>query len=101
MKDLSQILKDIMGRNETFKRKEREYSLLNQWDKVVGARLAQHTKPLYVTQEGVLLVATESSIWSHQLKFLERQIIERVKKDDPQSRVVSIRFIVKTDLQSL
>jgi hypothetical protein len=49
------------------------------WLGIVGARVAQHSAPLEMSGDA-LIVATRSSAWSQQLQFLAPQILERIRE---------------------
>lgn len=49
------------------------------WEGVVGAAVADHATPVTL-KDGVLVVAVEDAAWATQLRFLERQILERLEE---------------------
>jgi predicted nucleic acid-binding Zn ribbon protein len=52
-------------------------SLFDDWEDVVGASLAAHVEPVSL-KRGRLVVAVPDSAWATQLRFLERQLLERL-----------------------
>jgi hypothetical protein len=49
------------------------------WPQIVGARAAQHSAPLELSGD-VLVVATRSSAWSQQLQLLEPQLLAGLRE---------------------
>ncbi|MFN4279100.1 DciA family protein [Thermosynechococcus sp.] len=54
--------------------------LLEHWPELVGAIVAEHTVPLEVTSEGVLLVAVASSTWAHHLMFSRSPLMGKIQQ---------------------
>jgi predicted nucleic acid-binding Zn ribbon protein len=50
-----------------------------RWPEIVGAQMAAHTRPLAV-RAGRLLVAVDDPAWAPQVRFLEAQIVARVRE---------------------
>jgi Dna[CI] antecedent, DciA len=61
------------------------------WGGIVGARVAQHSRPLEINGDA-LLVATRSSAWSQQLQLLSPQILERMRALNGVPPVTRLRF---------
>src|SRR2546421_5988641 len=59
--------------------KVRESLAMAYWDRVVGGQAAAASEPESV-REGVLYVRTKSSVWSHELTFLQGNIISQLNK---------------------
>lgn len=64
--------------------------LLKGWAEVVGATVAQQTRPYSIVGD-VLCVATSSAVWSQELKFKRRQILKALNAR-LSSPLVDIRF---------
>lgn len=50
-----------------------------QWNDIVGADVAAHSRPAEI-ERGALLVVTRSSAWSQQLSFLSERIVAAVRE---------------------
>lgn len=61
------------------------------WDQAVGKPIAMNAKPDSF-KEGILKVNVSSSAWIHQLKFLEKEMIQNINKQLDQAIVKQIRF---------
>jgi len=91
-------LRDLVGEwkpGAATTRSNEAASLIAAWPEIVGADLAQRTRPL-TWREGALTVLTVSSAWSHQLSFLAPAILERLRERSPQLGIKRIRFAVAT-----
>ncbi len=51
--------------------------LLKVWPQVVGAAVADQTRPFSLSRD-VLYVATSSSVWAQELKFRRRSILKKL-----------------------
>ena len=69
--------------------------LVHSWEDIVGPRISSHTLPLK-NNNNCLTILTDHPVFSQQLSFLEKEIIEKVKRKFPQlTRGVSkLRFQV-------
>lgn len=52
--------------------------LFSGWEQAVGPQIAAHARPL-VLDEGALVVEVDEPGWATQLRFLERDLIERLR----------------------
>lgn len=53
--------------------------VLEEWDDIVGERLATHCRPVSF-EEGVLVVSASSSAWAAQLRMLTPQLITTIEE---------------------
>lgn len=101
MKDIKNIIETILQSTPRYEEKTYELKLFQNWSNAVGERIAKHTQPQRLTSDGVLFIATENSAWNHHLRFLEKQIIQKLHETiDPERTVKSLRFVVRTDPKS-
>lgn len=61
------------------------------WPVAVGQAIARHTSRLRLVRKN-LVVDAEDAIWQRQLKTLERQMLERVRRLLPDVEIESIEF---------
>ncbi|NEP61925.1 MAG: DUF721 domain-containing protein [Symploca sp. SIO2G7] len=64
--------------------------LVTCWQQVVGATVAQQTRPYSISRD-VLYVATSSSVWAQELKFQRRLILKKLNTELTM-QLVDIRF---------
>lgn len=53
--------------------------VLDEWDQIVGERLATHCRPVSF-EDGVLVVSASSSAWAAQLRMLTPQLITTIEE---------------------
>ena len=63
------------------------------WSRLVGTDVARAAQPVALTND-TLVVVTSSSAWSHQLAFLEPQIVRGIRELVPSGAIVRLRFRV-------
>ncbi|WP_298616278.1 DUF721 domain-containing protein [uncultured Thermosynechococcus sp.] len=54
--------------------------LLEHWPKLVGSIVAEHTVPLELTGQGVLLVAVANSTWAQHLMFSRSPLMAKIQQ---------------------
>jgi uncharacterized protein (UPF0335 family) len=98
-------LKDVLGDNEFTskfpKKKAKKQSadifdfleLINNWEKVVGPKLVEHTIPLKLKFKN-LTVLTSHPVFAQQLSFMEKAIVEKIEANFPaiQGQIKKIFF---------
>lgn len=92
MDALKQILDQILKQNTRYKEKQEEFAIHALWPKIVGERIAKHVWPVKLLPDGLLLVASQSSTWLHQLRYLESQIVEKFTRELKSAKVKGLRF---------
>lgn len=74
------LLGDILNsqvRSLKWERKLREMKVFDQWESIVGPRIAEHATPVGVKKKR-LAIAVESPAWSQQLTFLKRDMLAKI-----------------------
>jgi predicted nucleic acid-binding Zn ribbon protein len=72
-------------------KKVREYAALAEWDKIVGATIAEQTTPQDI-KGGVLFIQVKNAAWRSQLAFFKDDIIQKVNAHAGRKIVRSIFF---------
>ncbi len=93
---VNSILRKVLAKPH-LRDKLSRYSFVTYWHEIVGARIAQHAKPLKVVR-GVLYIQVQNPIWAQELGFLKDSIIERLKNFTPSNADHSLRNTI-TDLR--
>lgn len=94
---IDSVLRTVFS-NPKFHDRLARYSFVTHWHEIVGARIAQHARPLKVVR-GMLYVQVENPIWAQELVFFKETMITRLKeyvKSDIQ--INDIRFVVTDNL---
>lgn len=94
------MLKDILGKllkaTPNYAENQLKSRVFEAWPQIVGERVAKHAWPVKLLDDQYLLVATESSAWMHNLRFLEAQIVEKYEKALGKKEVRGVRFKLGT-----
>ena len=61
------------------------------WDRAVGVAIARNAKP-DTLKDGLLCVNVSSSVWIHQLKFLEKDMVAKLNAGLERPLITHIRF---------
>ena len=66
---------------------------VHEWEQVVGARVAKHTRAV-AFRDGVLQIEVEGSAWMHELGFLKTDLMRTINRHLGSRLVRNIRFVV-------
>jgi len=86
---LTQLLRDILQENKTFK----GLNAVLLWDDVVDSKIQKHTRALKL-QRGALYVIVDNAIWAQELNFFKQEIMEKINGKAGRKIVKDIRFKV-------
>ena len=64
------------------------------WPELVGADVARAAQPVAIERDQTLVVLTTSSAWSHQLAFLEPEIVRGLRALPQTAALTRLRFRV-------
>jgi len=65
---------------------------LNNWNEIVGERVARNTQPDKV-EHGVIFVKVSSSTWRQKLYFQKKEILQKINNAIGKNVIRDIRFI--------
>lgn len=88
------VLPDVLTQlklNEPLK----AYRAVEQWNDVVGERLARHTRAVSV-HEGVLLVEADSSVWMQEIQFHKRRILDRLGHHSGKGKIRELKCVLRS-----
>jgi predicted nucleic acid-binding Zn ribbon protein len=69
-------------------------SLFARWEDIVGAQLAGHARPLGL-HDGVLAIGVDDPAWATQVRFLESELIRRVREVTGSAEVARVEVRVR------
>jgi len=69
------------------------WQAVQDWDDVVGPRLARHARAKSF-RDGVLSVEVDGSTWMHEMGFLKRDLIRKLNERLGDALVRELRFSV-------
>jgi predicted nucleic acid-binding Zn ribbon protein len=68
-------------------------SLFADWDEIVGSPLAAHARPRSL-RNGTLVVVVSDPAWATQLRFLEQELLTRIRAATRSDEVTAIQVRV-------
>lgn len=89
-KAIGTILKKVV-RDLHLGKKLLQYEVVNEWEKIVGKKIASVTTAEKVV-DGKLIVRVNSSAWRNELSFLKREIIKKINKKFMEEIITDIIF---------
>ncbi|MFY1697044.1 MULTISPECIES: DUF721 domain-containing protein [unclassified Solwaraspora] len=78
-----QLFGDVLARlvaARGWQRPTAEATVFGAWERVVGAEIATHCRPVKL-EDGELTVEAESTAWATQLRLLARSLLHRIAKE--------------------
>lgn len=95
MKKVGNLIDKVFRKLGLTKRYNEQKAVLI-WEEVVGKRISEKAKPLYV-REGKLVVEVENSAWMSELHFLKREIMGKLNKKLGSFIIEDIHFLLKRE----
>lgn len=90
MEKIGIILKNTLKKSG-FEKKLMQFQIFLSYENLVGETIARVSRPVFFRND-TLFIGVESPIWSHQLHFLKRDIIEKLNSPFNQPLVKDIKF---------
>jgi predicted nucleic acid-binding Zn ribbon protein len=78
-------------RNLGIDRRLKEESIVLNWDRLVGERIASKAIPLKV-RDSILFVGVENASWRNELFFMKRKIIDELNRSVKDNVIKDIVF---------
>ncbi len=69
-------------------------SVFTRWAEIVGEAVAQHSRPVSIDGE-TLVIAVDDSTWASELRWLENEIIARVAEVSGSERISTVNVRVR------
>lgn len=91
-------IKDILGQlqpNRKWDEKLKQYALFFEWPKIVGDKIAAHAEPV-LWQGSVLKIEVDHPTWMQEIKMMEEEILQKIRKNYPEILISKIRLSLKT-----
>lgn len=90
MDRIGSILSEVIN-NKRFGKKLLELSVLAEYEKIVGDKIASISRPSFIKNE-VLFIGVQSPVWSQQLHFFKNDILEKVNNHFGRPVIKDIKF---------
>ncbi len=88
---ISDVLKNLIQDRE-WQSGIAEGSLFANWEKLVGAEIAEHTEPIAIL-DGVLTIKTSSTAWATQLNLISNDVLASLQASAPGALVEKLSII--------
>jgi len=88
---LGGVLQNLL-KNLGLEKRINEQKLILNWEKIVGARIAEKSKAFKIEGEK-LFVKVESPSWRNELFYLKKEIIDKLNQSVEQEVIKDIIFI--------
>jgi predicted nucleic acid-binding Zn ribbon protein len=76
---LQNVISDVL-REFGLDKKARDYSLLTDWARIVGEKIASATVAEKL-EKGVLTIRVKNAVWRHELSMQKASIIEKIASE--------------------
>jgi predicted nucleic acid-binding Zn ribbon protein len=74
---MGQVIHSLQAQ-QTWREYRQFQTLLQVWEDVVGKAVAAQTRPLWLTPQRILKVATSSAVWAQNLSFERHRILAKL-----------------------
>jgi len=89
-KPIKDVLSDLLKGNN-FKEINDSINISTAWIKIVGKTIAQNTK-IKSINKGKITIETANPIWRNELFFQKEDLLNRLKKEEPELNIKEIEF---------
>jgi predicted nucleic acid-binding Zn ribbon protein len=89
---IGKVLAEVV-RNLGISRKLSEQRAVVDWQKIVGRRIAEHSRATRV-DSGRLFVEVDSSVWAQELTLMKRTILRQVNDRTGSATIENIHFVI-------
>ncbi len=94
--DIVKILLKTLFDKTTLKEGHEYHSFFSNWEKVIGYKYAQHSKPIEV-REHFLYIEVDHPGWVQLIQLNEKGIIKKIKQFYPDLSVKFIKIKIKSE----
>jgi predicted nucleic acid-binding Zn ribbon protein len=93
--ELGQIIRQVLEKRKMW-RQYRQYLIIDQWEHLVGEKIAAVTRAHRIERE-ILRVRVSDSTWAYHLTLLKPQLIEKLNQYAGEKLVDDIYFQIGLD----
>ena len=90
----AKLIKNILSdyfKGSDFKEINETINLNKSWDKIVGKTISKKTKIASI-KNGKIVIKTSNPIWRNELTFQKEELLNRLKKEEPDINIKEIEF---------
>ena len=89
-KSIKNLLSDYL-KGSDFKEINETINLSKSWNKIVGKTISKKTKIASI-KNGKIVIKTINPIWRNELIFQKEDLLNRLKKEEPEINIKEIEF---------
>ena len=89
-KPIKDILSDYL-KGTDFKEINETINTNKIWNKIVGKTISNNTE-IVSMKNGKITIKTSNSIWRNELTFQKEELLNKLKKEEPELNVKAIEF---------
>ena len=89
-KQLKQVLLEYL-KGTNFKEINETINLNKSWNKIVGKTISKNTEIAGI-KNGKITIKTSNPIWRNELTFQKEDLLNRLKKEEPEINIKEIEF---------
>ena len=78
-------------KGSNFKEINETITLNKTWNKIVGKTISKNTE-ITCIKNGKITIKTSNPIWRNELTFQKEDLLNRLKKEEPNSNIKEIEF---------
>ena len=90
----AKLIKNILSdyfKGSDFKEINESINLNKSWDKIVGNTISKKTEITSI-KKGKIIIKTINPIWRNELTFQKEDLLNRLKKEEPEINIKEIEF---------
>jgi len=89
-KSIKDLLSDYF-KGSGFKEINETINLNKTWNKIVGKTISKNTEITRI-KNGKIIIKTSNPIWRNELTFQKEDLLNRLKKEEPEINIKEIEF---------
>tara|TARA_B100001964_G_C13762515_1_gene392387 strand:- start:185 stop:466 length:282 start_codon:yes stop_codon:yes gene_type:complete len=89
-KPIKNLLSDYF-KGSDFNEINETINLNKTWNKIVGKTISKKTEIISI-KNGKIIIKTSNPIWRNELTFQKEDLIKRLKKEEPETKIKEIEF---------
>ena len=89
-KSIKNLLSDYF-KGSDFKEINETINLNKSWNKIVGKTISKKTEIASI-KNGKIIIKTTNPIWRNELTFQKEELLNRLKKEEPEINIKEIEF---------
>ena len=90
----AKVIKDLLSdyfKGSNFKEINEVINLNKTWNKIVGKTISKNTEIASINN-GKIIIKTTNPIWRNELTFQKEDLLNRLKKEEPEINIKEIEF---------